>query len=118
MIWDLYQQKGINEARSTATSASHKVDRQKEQLNDLLRHIDRLSLASQAMWELLRDYSDLTEEHLEAKMLEIDGRDGKVDGKMSATTFDCPHCGRPTNSRRDNCVMCGAPLPRQHKFGG
>lgn len=117
MIWESYQTRKIHSAEQSAEKAERKADRFSEDIADLKQHTERLSLACQAMWELLRDFSDLTEEHIENKILEIDSRDGKVDGKMSPQLLDCWECGRPTNSRRSNCVMCGAPIDRPHQFG-
>jgi len=53
---------------------------------------------------------------IENKILEVDLRDGRTDGKMATQLLDCPACGKRTNSRRSICVMCGAPLERPHKF--
>jgi hypothetical protein len=68
------------------------------------------------MWELLKACSDVTEQDLEKKILEIDGRDGAVDGKLTVQALDCPACGRKTSSKRDTCVMCGAPVKRPYPF--
>ncbi len=118
MIWEAYQQSSIASAERKAQRAQSKADQYADDIARIRRHVDRLSLACQAMWELLRDHSDLTEEDIEAKILEIDGRDGQVDGKIGMQQVDCPSCDRPTNSSRSSCVMCGAPLERQHKFEG
>ena len=96
--------------------ANAKADRQGYKIDDLTDKVERLSLACQGMWELIRDRTQITEQDLEAKMLEIDARDGKVDGKISTQALNCHACGRPTSSKRNRCVMCGAPLRRQHKF--
>jgi hypothetical protein len=118
MIWEAYQQTKIAEAERTADRAMSKADRYAADIADIRRQVDRLSLACQAMWELLRDHSDLTEEDIEAKILEIDGRDGRVDGKIATKQTNCTACGRPTNSTRSSCVMCGAPLTKEHLFEG
>jgi len=118
MLWEAYQQTRIAGAERIAESAEAKVDRCARKIDDLQRHLDRLSLACQALWELLQECSDLTEEDLEKKMLEIDGRDGCVDGKIGVQQLDCPSCGRKTNSRRGSCVMCGAPIKPPYQFGG
>jgi hypothetical protein len=118
MIWEAYQQTKIAGAERTAERAMSKADRYAADIANVQRQIDRLTLACQAMWELLRDRSDLTEQDIESKMNEIDGRDGTLDGKIGTTLADCPSCGRPTNSRRSSCLMCGAPLARQHQFEG
>ena len=96
--------------------ANAKADRQGYKIDDLTYKVERLSLACQGMWELIRDRTQITEQDLEAKITEIDGRDGRVDGKMSIQSLTCHECGKPTNSKRSYCVMCGAPLRRQHKF--
>lgn len=116
MIWEIYQQTKINQAKNTAQEAKTSADRQAYDIVSIHEKVDRLTLCCQAMWELLRDHSDLTEEHIDAKILEIDGRDGNIDGKISAQMIDCPACGRPTNTRRSMCVICGAPLSKIHKF--
>jgi len=116
MIWEAYQQTKIASAERTADRAMSKADRYAADIAHIQRQMGRLTLACQAMWELLRDRSELTEEDIESKMREIDGRDGQVDGKIGTTLFECPSCGRPTNSRRSSCLMCGAPLTKQHQF--
>lgn len=116
MIWEAYQQTKIAGAEQTAERALSKADRYAADIADVRRQVERLSLACQAMWELLRDRSDITEEDLEAKILEIDARDGRVDGKIATTMTTCSSCGRPTNSRRGSCVICGATLKREHPF--
>lgn len=118
MLWEAYQQTRIAGAEQIAESAEAKVDRCARTVEDLRRQMERLSLACQAMWELLRECSDLTEEDIEKKVLEIDGRDGCVDGKIGVQALDCPSCGRKTSSKRGSCVICGAPIKRPYPFGG
>src|ERR1051326_1006641 len=118
MLGETYQQTRIAEAERTAEGAEAKADRYARTVEDLQRHVERLSLACQAMWELLRECSNLTEEDLEKKILEVDGRDGRVAGKMGNQVLDCPACGRKTSSKRNACVMCGAPIKRDSQFAG
>jgi len=116
MLWESYDYGQAMRAESSADRANMKADRQSYKLQDVSDQVDRLSLACQAMWELIRDRTNITEEDLEKKIVEIDGRDGKVDGKIATQSLTCHACGKPTNSKRSFCVMCGAPLRRQHKF--
>jgi len=118
MIWEAYQQRKIVGAEHAAERAERKTENLGDEVRRLGRQVDRLSLACQAMWELLRDHSELEEGHIEAKILEIDLRDGNADGRMTAQVMPCWSCGRNTNSRRDLCVMCGAPLSKPHVFEG
>jgi NAD-dependent SIR2 family protein deacetylase len=66
------------------------------------------------MWELLRDYLGFADEHLTAKILEIDSRDGTVDGKIGADVIDCPHCGQKASTIKPRCMYCGHSLPSSH----
>lgn len=118
MIWDIYQQGKIQSAQDTAERAANKVDRSTEELTHLRRHVERLTLTCQALWELLRERNIATEAELETRILEIDLRDGKADGRIGSKISACPNCGSNTHSRRQTCVMCGAPLSREHIFEG
>lgn len=118
MLWEAYQYKKIGDAERAADRAEAKAERYNDDIHSIKRQVDRLSLACQAMWELLRDRSDLTEQDIESKILEIDGRDGRVDGKMGMQLLNCHQCGKATNSTRSICIMCGAPLSRPHQFEG
>ncbi len=116
MIWEAYQQTKIAGAERAAAKAESKADRYADDISNVERQVERLSLVCQAMWELLRDRSELSEGDIEAKILEIDVRDGRLDGKIATQIADCPSCSRPTNTTRTSCVMCGAPLKRKHQF--
>jgi hypothetical protein len=118
MLWESYQPARVAGAERAAENAEAKVERCANKVEDLQRQVERLSLACQAMWELLRGCSDLTEEDLEKRILEVDGRDGCVDGKIGAQALDCPSCGRKTSSKRSTCVMSGAPIKRPYPFVG
>lgn len=104
---------GIASSKGTAsTGGSHSH----EDLSHLGRRIDRLSLACQAMWELLREKAGVTEDELRDKILEVDLRDGSTDGRMASSIVECPHCKARTNSRRPTCIMCGLEIPRKHQL--
>jgi len=78
--------------------------------------MDGLELAVAAMWELMREKFDLTDDQLVAKITEIDARDGAVDGKLKpkpAAEETCPSCHKHVLSRTGTtCLWCGAPLAR------
>jgi hypothetical protein len=87
-----------------------------EAVSQAERRINRLSLVCQAMWELLRERSNVTDEELSDKVLEVDLRDGQTDGRIAPTSVECPNCHQLSNSRRVTCVFCGAEMPRRHLF--
>lgn len=70
--------------------------------------VDKLLLVCSALWELLRDRTELTEDDLLAKVEEVDLRDGRADGKISKTVKKCPKCGRTMSPRHKQCLYCGA----------
>jgi hypothetical protein len=116
MIWDLYQQQGIQSAQNAAHRAGNKADEAAADLARLTRQVEHLTLTCQAMWELLRLNTGLTDENLLAHMLTVDLRDGEADGKIATQTLDCAKCGNKTHSRRKLCVICGEPVVREHIF--
>ena len=109
MLWESYQQTKITRAERTAEKAQTKADRHAGDIAHIKSHLDRLSLSCKAMWELLREHSHLTEDDIEKKIFEIDSRDGQAAGKIAIQFLKCESCGKPTNPKRNSCVMCGAP---------
>ncbi len=115
-LWDLHQEKGISEAKSDASSAKDEVSRHNDRVRELEFSLHRMALASQAMWELLRTRLGVTEEELLATMKEIDLRDGKLDGRMSAQVTKCPQCQRTVGNRHARCIYCGTTVSKPHVF--
>ncbi len=117
-FFDIRQQIGIDAAKREAAGAKSKADRTEDKVDNFQRTTERqishLTLLCQSMWELLREQSGLTDNQLRAKIADIDTRDGRVDGKINPSVFQCPSCGANCNSSRQSCTMCGGDL-KQHK---
>jgi hypothetical protein len=69
-----------------------------------------------AMSEIVRDKLKLSEQEIEAKLAEIDLRDGRLDGQSrppvgSSSVARCPDCHRPNAASRRQCLYCGTALP-------
>ena len=116
LFYDLYQSGKIYAAETQASSAKHTAKRAEEEVRDLRQRVDGLTLACQALWEVLRAHTGLTDDAILRKMEEVDLRDGKVDGKIAPKPISCTRCARTTNATRPNCIYCGAPLPPSHVF--
>ncbi|MFW5882588.1 MAG: hypothetical protein ACOCVS_03045 [Planctomycetota bacterium] len=82
----------------------------------LSQRLDRLCLACQALWELVRDNTALSDEDIATKVAEVDLRDGQSDGKLRTRGGLCPDCQRPLNARHDHCLYCGTPVPSASPF--
>lgn len=120
-LWDVYQQGQIAAATATADSArqsaEHTYERTYREISRLEAKIDGLSLISQALWELVRERTQLDDQDMLAKVKEIDARDGRVDGRITGLPGECAQCNRPTHSRQSACMYCGCPIARNHVFG-
>jgi len=115
-LFDIYQQGKITQAKQQADKAANKADRFADDIKSLERRLDRLTLATQALWEMLRDAGHHSEKELVAKMQEIDLRDGAADGKISRAVKVCAGCGRNSNSKRIECLYCGESLGNPNVF--
>ncbi|HUU32157.1 MAG TPA: hypothetical protein VMY69_08675 [Phycisphaerae bacterium] len=76
---------------------------------ELLRmDVERLLIISEALWRLLREKGGYADEDLVNRMVEIDMRDGALDGKVAkGPPATCPHCKRTLHKRRPWCLYCG-----------
>jgi hypothetical protein len=117
MFWEWYQISRINAAQSVADRADSKTEMLREHFRLLEDKIAGLALACQSLWEVIRDNTGITYEQLTAKMEEIDLRDGRADGKLSAVVETCSKCGRTTSRRRRVCLYCGAANEKGEVFG-
>jgi len=117
MFWEFYQQSQIQKANKAASRAELRTEQSKDYLQLLENKIESLALACQSLWEILEERTDITSEQLHRKMEEVDLRDGKKDGKLSAAAKTCQSCGRKTSRRRPVCLYCGADNESKEPFG-
>jgi len=78
--------------------------------------VDRLSMICAALWDLVKENADLTEEDLFQRIEDIDLRDGVLDGKVARETTTCVQCGRVMSARHSQCLYCGTPRPVDTAF--
>lgn len=116
IAWDLKQQHDIYEVQSKASDAEKRTQEVRVDVHELQARLERLSLLCQAMWELLSERGQLTNNELMRRVLEVDARDGSTDGKIGARIVDCPRCQNKVNSRRPRCVVCGGVIATKHPF--
>jgi hypothetical protein len=71
--------------------------------------VDKLTLASMALWETACEKLGVREEELLAKIREIDLRDGRLDGQVRTAeqVSKCPACDRVMSKTHKKCIYCG-----------
>jgi hypothetical protein len=115
-LFDIYQHRQIAEAQDDASTAKLRAVSAETKSTDLEYQVQNLKLICQAMWELLRERSGLSDEDLLSKIKDVDQRDGAADGKIGTTKILCPKCARPSGSNAKQCIYCGEPTPAAHVF--
>ncbi len=101
-----------NSASSMAASSAKEAARDaKSQVRQIGGEIERLLMITEALWIFMREQHGYTDEDLIKKIAEIDLRDGKLDGKVSAAPAEvkrCANCDRPVGKKRATCLYCGS----------
>ena len=114
ILWEAYQQGEIVNASATAGSAKQLArsagDRAHYGIMRLEAKIDALALVSQALIEILEKRGGVTQKELEAKIKDIDLRDGRLDGKLTGGPIACQKCNRPGHTRQQVCMYCSTTL--------
>lgn len=97
-----------------AGASGRRAQRDVQYLED---RFERLSLVCMAMWSLLQDKTNLTEQDLLDRVQTIDLMDGMADSKASKTgVVKCGSCDRPMSTRHMRCIYCGADRPAGSAF--
>lgn len=111
LLDDLLQPGSVFAVGESADGARSEVQHLAQKVRQLEQRLERSNLALQALWELLRERGQLTDDDLLRRMQEVDQRDGLADGRMTPMQVEYPACGRHSTSKRDQCLYCGKPLP-------
>jgi hypothetical protein len=115
-FYDLSQNRAIAGAAKAASSAQSKASSLQEEIQVIHKRIDRLKLVCNAMWEMIRDNTSITEDDVLAKVKEIDARDGLVDGRHSPSASNCRNCGRTVQKGQEKCQYCGTQVGFESVF--
>ncbi|QDU25729.1 hypothetical protein ETAA8_07990 [Anatilimnocola aggregata] len=115
-FWELRQQQQVSQAESSAASAKQQVSQHSSRLRDMEQQLARVTLVSQAVWELLRERVGLTEDELVDKITEVDLRDGSKDNRLAHQVLACPKCQRTLSTKNVRCIYCSCEVPKEHVF--
>mgnify|MGYP001134796852 CR=1 FL=1 len=91
---------GIMHALEKATSAENQLSR---------NHYERLMLITEALWEILKEEHNYTDEKLIEKLKIIDLKDGREDGRVLLPPAKCSYCNKTLEKGADVCIYCGSP---------
>jgi hypothetical protein len=99
---------GPRQAQDHGTT--HAAHRARSKADDLQAQVDRLSLFSLALAELLVERGGVTEEAILAKVQDIDLRDGRRDARsnLNEPPQPCASCKRMLAAHHVQCIYCGA----------
>ena len=97
--------------RSDIQGQTANVDLLQRELMRSQRQIQKLTLAFEALAEILSDRHGITREMILAKITEIDLRDGRLDGRLTPEPVICTVCDSPFNQNMAKCVHCGEDRP-------
>lgn len=77
-----------------------------------------MSLVTNALWQLLKEHTGLTDGDLKKYIERVDLADGVRDGKItrSKSAMDCPHCARRILKSATVCAWCGEKLETGDPF--
>jgi hypothetical protein len=107
IFWDLRQSYDIANARSAADQSAHQAQRARDSIRQLEERVDKLALLNMALWTLLKENTNLTDEDLSKRVQDLDLSDGKLDGRIRGGVTNCPQCDRTLSQRHNRCLYCG-----------
>ncbi len=107
-FWGLHQYAVASQAATDAARGASTASSAKRMVEALELRIDKLTLINMAMWSLLQESGNFTEEDLLERVTQIDLADGTADGKITKQIKRCPKCDRVMSPRHAKCLYCGA----------
>ena len=107
LVWDVWQWQRLSDIEQQDRLQSNGQDADpEERLKALQQTVGRLSLASAAMWSLVKQRTELTDQDLVTRLRRMEGE--QADGKSLAAK--CTKCGRTVPPRKSRCIYCGEKL--------
>ena len=112
-MFSSYRTGSDHTARSSAASAQSAASSAKNEVSYLKNEVERLLMITEALWSFIKENHELKDDDLFAKVIEIDGKDGKVDGKVATSApKNCPACNRVLSKKKPFCMFCGVTVDK------
>lgn len=84
--------------------------RAQQKASEVGARMDRMLLACEALWSLMREKFGMTDVDLLHRINDLDLSDGQLDGKVRKPAVACPKCGRTISRKNPTCMYCGQPI--------
>lgn len=109
LIFALFSEMEQQDASSRKQSAKMPAVSRNQGVEKLQRDHERLKLVTAALWQMLKDKTDATDDELRRYVEQVDLMDGRLDGKLRAPRElrDCKGCGRRILNSAAMCLYCG-----------
>jgi len=80
--------------------------------HSLDERVNRLALICEAMWQLIKEQTELNEDDLKKRITKIELQEGRLEGKINRTVSRelpqiCPECGARLSRKYNHCQFCG-----------
>jgi hypothetical protein len=99
------------DAMAASKTSSSPGEGTRAEVRLLESEVERLLMITEALWSILQEKFGYEEQELIKRMIMIDMRDGKLDGKVAASSpKKCPKCERTLFKKRPRCLYCGEPV--------
>jgi len=116
---DIHQYGQIRRAHQSVNQVAQEIQfqrqAQRDANDDLNDRIDRLTMLCEAMWNIIVDQLEVTDDDLVRSLSMLDTSDGRADGRRRKAPIPCD-CGAMINPRVTACQFCGAPAPVHSSF--
>lgn len=115
-MWDIFQEIRLNDQSARQTNSDSSLRKTNLDLNDVARQVRKMALVNQALYELLKERTGISDEDLRIRIREIDLRDGTADGKLVASPLRCPKCQSAVTVGALSCPTCGATVAPKYPY--
>jgi hypothetical protein len=117
-IFDVYQHGKITGIGTLQADTDRRLTNTGDKLRDLEQRYERMALVTNALWQLLKAHTGLTDADLKKYIEKVDLADGVRDGKVTRSkgAIDCPHCSRRVLKSASVCAWCGGKVASGDPF--
>lgn len=114
-----YADNNTNITRLEAIDAKARAREAGTEITFLKQKVEKLMMITEALWLIVKETNNLTDEELKEKILQVDLKDGKLDGRVAANAEEtdyCPKCGQVLQKNKYVCIYCGAKIDNPDFF--